>query len=350
MPAYVARPAIALPENVVTTEDICDDIERHHQGNTKLATYLRVARASGVRSRRFTRPLDSPTVSGSAGITERNLVAFDDSARLAVEAARTALDHAGLRPSDIDSVITSHTTSWTTPGLDVHLVNALGLRPTVRRTPMASLGCGGGAQLLARAADELAARPGSRVLVVAAETLSTVYRHEDTELSSMIYKALFGDGAGACVVTDEQRTPGFRIDGSWEYLLPNSLDRYWCRVDDLGLHFDSTRKGVGAAGEVMPELRGWLETVGFPAVPEWAVVHAGGPRILEDVAERLGIDEKLLRHSWSSLENCGNLGGVSVLDVLARTYEEPPGTEAPGVLVAFGPGFFATACQGVWLR
>ncbi|WP_171166342.1 3-oxoacyl-[acyl-carrier-protein] synthase III C-terminal domain-containing protein [Streptomyces sp. I05A-00742] len=348
MPAYVARPAIALPEHVVTTDDICDDIERHHADHPKLGTYLRVARASGVRSRRFTRPLDSPTVSGGARIKERNLVAFEDCARLAAEAARQALANADLEPSDIDSVVTSHTTSWTTPGLDVHLINALGLRPDVRRTPMASLGCGGGAQALARAADEIMARPDSRVLVVAAETLSTIYRHEDTDLSSMIYKALFGDGAGACVVTGERRGPGLRIDGSWEYLLPNSLDRYWCRVDELGLHFDSTRKAVAAAGEVLPELLGRLKTVGFASPPEWAVVHAGGPRILDDMARGLGIDEKVLRHSWNSMENSGNLGGVSVLDVLARTYEEPPEANARGLLVAFGPGFFTTACHGVW--
>lgn len=347
MSAYVARPAIALPEHVVTMDDICDDIARHHSSHPRLATYLRVARAAGVHTRRFTRPLNSPTVSGSAGVAERNLVAFEDSARLAEQAARSAMANAGLTPSDIDAVVTSHTTSWSTPGLDVHLGNVLGLRPDVRRTPMASLGCGGGAQALARAADDVAAHPGSRVLVVAAETLSTVYRHEDDGLGSMIYKALFGDGAGACVVTDVPLGPGLRIDASWEYLLPDSLDRYWCSVDDRGLHFDSTRKAVDATGEVMPPLMRWLEGLGAPR-PEWAAVHAGGPRILEDTARELGVEEKVLRHSWSSLEECGNLGGVSVLDVLARTYEEPPGSGAPGLLTAFGPGFFAVACQGAW--
>ncbi|MBH1933775.1 PhlD [Streptomyces sp. AV19] len=347
MSAYVARPAIALPQHIVTLDDICDDIARHHSGHPRLATYMRVARAAGVNTRRFTRPLNSPTVSGSATIAERNLVAFEDSARLAEEAARAAMANAGLEPSDIDAVVTSHTTSWTTPGLDVHLVNTLGLRPDVRRTPMASLGCGGGAQALSRAADDVTARPGSRVLVVAAETLSTVYRHEDDGLGSMIYKALFGDGAGACVVTDVPLGPGFRIDACWEYLLPDSLDRYWCTVDELGLHFDSTRKAVNATDEVMPPLVRWLDGPGG-ARPEWAVVHAGGPRILEDAAKGLGVEEKVLRHSWGSLEDCGNLGGVSVLDVLARTYEEPPAPGAPGLLTAFGPGFFAAACRGVW--
>ncbi|KNB50995.1 PhlD [Streptomyces caatingaensis] len=347
MSAFVARPAIALPEHVVTLDDICDDIARHHTHHPRLTTYLRVAKAAGVHTRRFTRPLASPTVSGSATIAERNLVAFEDSARLAEEAAREAVANAGLELSDIDALVTSHTTSWTTPGLDVHLVNALGLRPDVRRTPMASLGCGGGAQALVRAADDVTAYPGSRVLVVAAETLSTVYRHEDDTLGSMIYKALFGDGAGACVVTDVPLGPGFRIDRSWEYLLSDSLDRYWCTVDELGLHFESTPKGAGAAAEVMAPLLRWLERQGGRH-PEWTAVHAGGPRILEDAARELRVEDKVLRHSWDSLEECGNLGGVSVLDVLARTYREPPEPGAPGLLTAFGPGFFAAACHGVW--
>ncbi|MEV6776218.1 PhlD [Streptomyces syringium] len=349
MPSYVSMPSIALPDHVVTTDDICADISEHHGDNPRLGSILRVIRATGVHTRRFTRPLRSPTVAGTAPIGERNRVAFADSARLAEEAARAALATAGLTPADVDCVVTSHTTSWAVPGLDVHLTGALGLRPDVRRIPMATLGCVGGAQALVRAAREVRAEPGSRVLVVAAETISTIYHHEDTTLESMIYKALFGDSAGACVVTDTPRGPGLRIDDTWEYWLPDSHDRYWGRLDDAGLHFDSTRKAANAAGDVMPALHDWLRA-GQPvtAPPRWAAVHPGGPRILDDVAQGLDIEPKVLRHSWSSLEENGNLGGVAVLDVLARTHDDPPGDGEEGLLLAFGPGFVAASCRGAW--
>ncbi|MBT2386057.1 type III polyketide synthase [Streptomyces sp. ISL-11] len=348
MTPHISRPAIALPGHQVSTDDICDDIRAHHPRHPRLESMVRVARATGVRSRRFTRPLHSPTVSGTAAIEERNNVAFADSARLAEQAAREALAGAGLEPSAIDCVVTSHTTSWVVPGLDIHLIGALGLRPDVRRVPMSSLGCVGGAQALVRAADHVRAHPGSRVLVVVAETISTLYNHRNATFESMIYKALFGDGAGACLVTDVPLGPGLRVDDTWEYLLPDSHDCYWGRLDGDGLHFDSTRAATEATADVMPALCGWLDPRGTADGPAWAIVHPGGPRVLDDCARGLGLGKEVLRHSWNSLRENGNLGGVAVLDVLARTHDDPPGDGASGVLLAFGPGFTAAACRGTW--
>jgi hypothetical protein len=42
------------------------------------------------------------------------------------------------------------------------------------------------------------------------------------------------------------------------------------------------------------------------------------------------------------------LGGVTVLDVLARTHSDPPVDGADGLLVGFGPGFVTAACRGTW--
>lgn len=54
------------------------------------------------------------------------------------------------------------------------------------------------------------------------------------------------------------------------------------------------------------------------------LIHPGGPRILHDAAAGLGLAEAALRHSWNSLRERGNLGGSAVLDVLARTHDDPP--------------------------
>ncbi|WKK23394.1 PhlD [Streptomyces olivoreticuli] len=349
MTAHVSRPAIALPRHRVTTEDIVEDIREHHADHPRLESVLRVVRATGVRTRHFTQPLDSPTVSGTASVEERNRVAFADSAELATRAARAALADSGLEPSAVDCIVTSHSTSWAVPGLDIHLIGTLGLRADVRRIPMTSLGCVGGAQALVRATDHVRAHPGSRVLVVVAETISTIYNHRNTAFESMIYKALFGDGSGACVVTDAPLGPGLCVEDTWEYLLPESGSRYRGRLDEAGLHFDSTRAAAEATGEVMPALGAWLKTVQEPpAEPQWAVVHPGGPRVLDDTARGLGVDAKMLRHSWDSLAENGNLGGVAVLDVLARTYEDPPCDGERGLLLSFGPGFLAAACRGLW--
>ncbi|MEU5425199.1 PhlD [Streptomyces olivoreticuli] len=344
MPAsYISRPAIELPTHKITTEEIYDNIRTRHPDHPRLRAIERVVQATTVRNRHFTRPLDSPLVSGTAPLKERVKAAFSDALAMATDAAQKALDTAGLHPADIDAVITSHTTSWGVPHMDVQLVNALGLKPDVRHLSMTTLACAGGAQSLIRASEFVAARPGSRVLVVVTEVISSVYNHQDTGIESMIYKALFGDSAGACIVTDTPLGPGLRIDDTWEYILPGSMDRYSGRLDHDGLHFDSTREALNAADDVLPPLLDWLGSW-RPDIP---VIHPGGPRIIEDVARGLDLPDTAARHSWNSLAENGNLGGVAVLDVLRRTHEDPP-TDGNALLIAFGPGFAASGCRGTW--
>lgn len=207
MTAYVSPPRTVLGAHKVTTEEISDDIRTHHPDHPRLSTLLRVVDNCGVRTRYFTRPLDSPTISGAADVHERTQAAFDDALELSENAAILALEAADLHADDIDAIVTTHATGWAVPNLDIHLVNRLGLRPTTRRIAMTTAACGGGAQALIRAADLVAVRPGSKVLVVASEVLSTSYNHSNATIESMIYKALFADSAAATVVTSSPLSP-----------------------------------------------------------------------------------------------------------------------------------------------
>ncbi|MER5277762.1 PhlD [Streptomyces sp. NPDC002809] len=344
MPAYVTAPQVTLPAHKVTTAEILDDIRSRHHDHPRLGVILRAIGNCGVSTRHFTRPLQSPTVAGTAGVAARTQVAFDDAVTMATNAATRAITAAGLHPSDIDAVITSHATGYSVPNLDVHLINALGLPPTTRRLPMTTLACAGGVHTLIRAHDYVTARPTDRVLVVATEALSTSYNHADTSIPSMIYKALFADSAAATIVTATPLQPGLRIDDTLEYWLPDSLDRYAGRLDATGMHFDSTRQAPASAGQTMPALREWLGQ----DIVDWAVIHPGGPSIIRDVAQALGLDDVDAHHSYASLSENGNLGGASVLDILARTHTTPPHGGALGVAAAFGPGFTLSALRGEW--
>ncbi|MEU6658966.1 PhlD [Streptomyces sp. NPDC046821] len=344
MSAFVSMPRTILGAHKISTEDITDDIRNRHPDHPRLAVILRVLANCGVRTRYFTRPLDSPTVSGSAGVRERAETAFGDALAMAERAALTALDSTSVPPEDIDAIVTAHSTGWSVPNLDVHLIARLGLRPNVRRTALTTLACAGGTQALVRAADFIAVRPGSKVLVVAAETISSVYNHNDTSVESMIYKSLFGDSAAATVVTGEPLGPGLVIDDSFEYTLPDSLDRYSGRIEADGLHFDSTKKALSATDDVLPALLDWVGT----RTPGFAVIHPGSPRIITDTAAALGLTPADARHSTDTLSEDGNLGGVSILRVLERTHAAPPPAGAKGVAVAYGPGFTTAALHGHW--
>ncbi|WP_405655604.1 PhlD [Streptomyces sp. RK9] len=344
MPAHVLRPLTVLGDHQVTTAEIADDVRNHHPDHPRLGAFLRVIGNCGVQTRYFTRPLGSPTVAGSAGIEERTTAAFEDVLAMAEKAAKAALDEAGLTALDIDAIVTTHTTSWTVPNLDINLIDRLCLRPTVRRVALTTVACPGGAQALIRAADLVAARPGSKVLVVAGEVLSGIYHNADDTIESMIYKALFGDAAAATIVTDEPLGPGLVIEDSFEYILPHSVDRQAGRIDHAGIHFVSTKKALSAADDVLPQLKDWVGT----DRPGFAVIHPGSPRIIADTGAALGLDEHGTRHSTDTLAHEGNIGGVSVLRVLERTHADPPADGERGYTIAFGPGFATAALRCRW--
>lgn len=344
MVAYVSPPRTVLGAHKVTTEEISDDIRRHHPDHPRLNAILRVVDNCGVRTRYFARPLDAVTVSGDAGVHERTRTAFQDALDMAEQAAINAIETARLQPDDIDAIVTTHATGWAVPNLDIHLIHRLGLRPTTRRVAMTTAACGGGAQALIRAADLVAARPADKVLVVAAESLSTSYNHASSTIESMIYKALFADAGAATVVTGEPLGPGLAIDDTFEYTLPDSFDRYRGRLDADGMHFDSTKRAPTTAAETLTVVRDWYGTrpLGF------AVIHPGSLSIIRDTADAFGMDPALTQHSTESLIDEGNLGGVSVLRVLERTHTTPPAPGAHGLAVAYGPGFFSAALDCRW--
>ena len=68
-------------------------------------------------------------------------------------------------------------------------------------------------------------------------------------------------------------------------------------------------------------------------VAGWAV-HPGGRRILEVVADRLGLDDEQMAPSYDVLARRGNCSSATVLLVL----EEMADVDGPVVVMAFGPG------------
>ena len=348
-PVFVSRPAVYLPEHVVTRETILADMLARHPDHPRARVLPRVI-GQMPATRRMSQPWE--VVVSERGLDERNATAFEDVVAMGTAAAGGVLALHGVDAGAVDCVVTTHSTGDAVPGLDVHLVAALGLRADVSRRPMTQLGCGGGAHGLIFAVDYVRARPGSTVLVVAAESLSSIYHHSDTSIQGMIFKALWGDSAAAVLVSDRPYGAGLRIDGpTWEYLIPGSAGRYYKRLDVEGVHFDSVKTSTNSVTDMAPALRAWLDTTGCDRL-DFVVAHTGGPAILDDLATELepyGVDMGTLAPSWASLDEDGNLGGPSVLAVLERHHAKPPAPDSHGLLIGFGPGFSVSAAQGVWV-
>jgi predicted naringenin-chalcone synthase len=344
----VHRPVFRAPRHTATIDEVVELAGAAFGTGTVPKAAARVMRATGVETRAFVRPAkDLFTVGSGPGLWRETV---DLLAALADDAAQAALDAAGLAAGQVDALVVTSVTGWVMPGLDARLVHSLGLRPTVRRLPVATIGCAGGLYGLIRAREQIAAEPGSRVLVVAAEAFSLSFQPTNVSMPAMIYKALGGDGVAAAVVTglDDVR-PGAAVELSdpLELLVPETPEDYRLTVDEATGHigFTSTAEAPYAILKAAPHLSPWLRR--RTEAPAFVVAHHGGPAILERTASVLDCDRETLRHSWNSLRERGNMSSVSVLDVLARTLDDPAGPRAgeDGLMLAIGPGVTIEAAR-----
>ncbi|MER5351430.1 PhlD [Kitasatospora sp. NPDC002551] len=345
--AHVSRPALALGPYTVTAERIREDILAGNPDYPpRQAQTVRLALGNLPGTRRYFRPYEMVASPGRTA-AERKTTTFADLLAAAERAAGEALADAGLRPDRVDCVIVSSATGDAVPGLDVHLQQNLGLRPDVSRLPMSQLACAGGAHVLIAARRFLAWNPAGVVLVVAAESLSSMYQHSRTAVEDQIYKGLWGDAAAAAVVTAEPRTPGLRLEHCFEYTIPRTTDRYRKLTDHRGDHFASTRTSLRSVTDLGPALLDWLDRHGGRAL-DFGVLHPGGPAILERLGALLDVDGAFLRHSRDVLAEEGNLGGATVFSVLARTHRTPPPPGSRGLVLGLGPGVTLSTLLATW--
>ncbi len=259
---------------------------------------------------------------------------------------RAALDAAGLAPSDIDHVFFVTVTGLATPSIDARLVNRMGLRPDVKRTPVFGLGCVAGAAGLARASDYLRAFPGETALLLSVELCSLTLQRDDVSVANVIASGLFGDGAAAAVLRGGDR-PGARgssVVATRSVFYPDT-ERVmgWDFVDSGFKVVLSPKVPELVSKNIRGDVDGFLAAQGLDRgrITHW-VAHTGGPKVLEAFERALELPEAALRRSWASLREVGNLSSASVLFVLSdllASGEARPGDL--GLLMAMGPGFCA---------
>ncbi|MEU2718482.1 hypothetical protein [Streptomyces sp. NPDC007205] len=349
--AIITPPAIRKGQYEVGTEELLHSLAETYRDHPRIEYVQKVLRATTVQTRYFTRPLHELT-HPSGTLEQRTARHFEESLRLAEEVAHEAMQTANVSAQDIDCVVTLSATGYTTPGLDVFLCQRLGCPSKTRRLHFTNMGCAGGAYSLIRAAEQVQVRPDAVVLVVCGDLFSHYLHPDDTEMDGMIFKGLLGDAAGACVVRSPQpEDTGPIVAGSWEYLCPGTSDIVGYEPHSDGLHSHNSFRLIQAVASSAPELAKWLQEtalVGESAAPDFLVAHPGSPRILGRLLEGLGLPTSMAVHSWESLKEIGNVGAVSMLDVLARTFTSPPPNGARGLFTGVGPGVTVCALTAVW--
>src|SRR4051794_36879172 len=131
---------------------------------------------------------------------------------LAAQAAERAFADAKIQPSDIDAIVASTCTGYLCPGLTSYVGERLGLRRDVMNFDLVGQGCGAALPNLRVADALLAAGRAEHVLSVCVEVCSAAM-YLDDDIGVLISACLFGDGAGAAVLS---HSPGENRKVEWK--------------------------------------------------------------------------------------------------------------------------------------
>jgi alkylresorcinol/alkylpyrone synthase len=195
----------------------------------------------------------------------------------------------------------------------------------------------------------LASGACEHVLSVCVE-VSSAAMYLDNDPGVLISACLFGDGAGAAVLSRKAGTTGRRIEwkDSTSLVEPGQRSALQFEQRDGLLRNVLTRAVPALAADYAQRVLGTvLNRVGLnPGDMVTWVMHAGGRDVLQALALRLELQPGDLRYSEAMLREYGNLSSAFVYFVLEAALADGA---APGWwwLSSFGAGF---SCHGALLE
>ena len=271
--------------------------------------------------------------------------------RLAADAAERALSAAGLTAQQIDAVVVSTCTGTLCPGLSGHVVERLGLRHDVMALDLVGQGCGAALPNMELGWTLLGSGRCAQVLSVCVE-VSSAAMYLDNDPGVLISACLFGDGAGAAVLSRSAGvtgTMGRRVE--WidcaSLIEPAQRDALKFEQQQGLLRNVLTRAVPALAAEYAQQVQHTVlarAALGSGDIQAW-ILHAGGRDVLQAVQRRFDLPPDALRYSAAMLREYGNLSSAFVYFVLQAALAD----RAPAGwwwLSAFGAGF---ACHGALL-
>lgn len=280
------------------------------------------------------------------GITERRLISSERLEDLATEAALKAIEDAGLTPADIDYIICSNVVNeYITPSLSCIVQGAIGARCAAVDVNAA---CSGFIYALDMADDRLKSGKAKNILVLAAEEPTRMVDWEDRALC-----VLFGDGAGAVVVTEGDGLIGSRLTTESKIDCLHYVRRLeptpYITKDEYSAPMYMNGKEVFKTAVLSSsrDIKTLLDNAGLqPSDIKYYILHQANMRIIEAIANWLKLD---MSHFPTNVERCGNTSSASVpmlLDELAREGKLQRGDKV--LMSAFGAGFTTGACIIEW--
>lgn len=341
----------AVPEHRHQQEHILDFMQRVFaldEGGSRKLRFL--YRQSGISTRYsiipdYSMPADqwkfyppSENLEPFPGLEKRMQWYKMHAASLSATAIERCLDQHRQRP--ITHLITVSCTGMSAPGLDLDIMEKLGLPLTTFHTSVNFMGCYAAIHALKMADAFCSMSRHNNVLVICTE-LCTLHFQKDHSMDSMTSSMLFADGAAAVLVTGDNDAEGLHIDHFYSSVsFKGKKDMVW-ELSSTG--FLMTLSGYIAdlvESDFSSLATHALQAAGVSKeqVAHWCI-HPGGKRILEAVHKSLGFDNDQLQPCYDVLKEYGNMSSATVLFVLQKIWQQEDTAHGDKIFgAAFGPG------------
>jgi predicted naringenin-chalcone synthase len=245
-----------------------------------------------------------------------------------------------ITDNEITHLITVSCTGMSAPGLDLQVMELMDLPQNIYRTSVNFMGCYAAIHGLKIADAICRSEKNAKVMIVCTE-LCTLHFQKEPTIDSIASSLLFGDGAAAVLVTDnDYNKKGLRLDQFYsEVITKGKKDMAW-ELSSSG--FLMTLSGF--VPELLEEDFNPLVTRALERakldrneIAHWCI-HPGGRRILDAIHRSLSFTNGDLKYSYETLKEVGNLSSATILFVLKKIMNSSLASGQKVFGAAFGPG------------
>jgi len=343
-----SKPQVVTPKYTVTQEQTLAISKLFHGDRKDISLINKMVKNTTIRKRHIVQPLGKTLV--HYGVEKRSQIYFKEAKELTMDACKKALNQENMTAVDIDMIIVTSCTGFLFPSLTAHLINALDMSPNTRQLPIAQLGCVAGSVAINIAADYCRTYPEKNVIIVSVELCSLLYQPTDDAFGVLISDALFGDAACASIVSNKIKK-GIKIDAGQSYLYPCSEHYIAYDFKSTGFHFKLDKAVPKTMAVISPEIDNFMKERSVEVSDlSFYAIHAGGPRILNDLVKLLDLPEKEISYSRKTLASYGNIASVFVFDAINQVLSSGHLKDGEqGLIAACGPCLSAEFSLGTYI-
>ena len=242
---------------------------------------------------------------------------------------------------DITHLLTVSCTGLSAPGLDLMVMEEMGLAKNIVRTSVNFMGCYAAIHAMKIADAFCKSSPSANVIIVCTE-LCTLHFQEDKSEDNVMSTLLFGDGSAAMLLSSSTDHRGLQIQNFYSEVLEAGKSEMAWQLSSRGFLMKLSGLIPNLIQQdflTLTENALKNSNLSVADIDQWCI-HPGGRKIVDSISNSLSLAKDRFQDAYDVLKDFGNMSSPTVLFVLKRIFDKMKQQETGQNIfgAAFGPG------------